>query len=136
LSKAARRSGKGLVLRGTSKYKKCKGGAKGKVKRVVVALKLQQGKRCRYLNKNGRMSGLKSCKKAAPFYTAKGTTKWSFKVKGPLPPGKYVALVTAKDDLGNTERRSAHRNFRHFRLRSRAVLAGWNGRQPDKVPTP
>jgi hypothetical protein len=55
-------------------------------------------------------------------------------VKGPLPPGKYVALVAAKDDLGNTERRSRHRNFRHFRLRGRAVVAGWNGRQSDKVP--
>jgi hypothetical protein len=136
LSKAAKRSRNGLVLRGTSAYRKCKGGAKGKVKRVVVTLKLQQGKRCRYLTKKGTMSGLRSCKKAARFYTAKGTSKWSFKVRGPLPAGKYVALVAAKDDLGNTERRSAHRNFRHFRIRGRAVVAGWHGHQSGKVPPP
>jgi hypothetical protein len=136
LSKAARRSANGLVLRGTAKYKKCKGGAKGKVKRVVVGLKLQQGNRCRFLTRKGRLGGFKSCKTAPPFYTAKGTGKWSFKVKGPLPAGKYIALVAAKDDLGNTERRSRHRNFRHFRLRERAVVAGWHGRQSGKVPTP
>jgi hypothetical protein len=136
LSKAARRSDKGLTLRGTSSFKKCKGGAQGKVKRVVVGLKLQKGKRCRFLTKKGRLGAFKSCKKAAPLYTAKGTSKWSFKVKGPLPAGKYVALVAAKDDLGNTERRTRHRNFRHFRLGARAVIAGWHGHQSDKVPPP
>jgi hypothetical protein len=57
-------------------------------------------------------------------------------VKGPVPAGKYVALVAAKDDLGNTERRTRHRNFRHFRLGARAVIAGWHGHQSDKVPPP
>jgi hypothetical protein len=136
LSKAARRSGKGLVLRGTSKYTKCKGGAKGKVKRVVVGLALQSGKRCRYLTKAGRLGRSKSCKATFPLYTAKGASKWSFKVKGPLPAGKYTALVAAKDDLGNSERRTRHRNFRHFRLRARAVVAGWNGHQSGTVPKP
>jgi hypothetical protein len=134
MSKAAQRSGPGLILRGTSSYKKCKGGAKGTVKRVVVGLLLQQGKRCRFLTKHGRLGQLKSCKTAPPLYTAKGTSKWTFKVRGPLPPGNYTALVAAKDDLGNTERRTRHRNFRHFRLRAKAVLAGWHGRQPDTLP--
>ncbi|MFL5896609.1 MAG: hypothetical protein ACJ76Z_16040 [Thermoleophilaceae bacterium] len=136
LSKAARRSGKGLVLRGTSKYRKCKGGAAGKVKRVVVTLKLQKGKRCRYLNRKGRLGRFTSCRRKPKLFTAKGTSKWSFKVRGPLPSGRYVALVLAKDNLGNTERRSRHRNFRHFRLRGRAVIAGWHGHQNDKVPPP
>jgi hypothetical protein len=133
IKKAAKRSGRGLVLRGTSKYKKCKGGPNGKVKRVVVTLKLQKGKRCRYLTKKGRLTGFRSCKKRATFFTAKGKGKWSFKVKGPLPAGKYVAYARAKDDLGNTERRTAHRNFRHFRLRGKAVLAGWHGKQKNTV---
>jgi hypothetical protein len=136
IKKAAKRKGKGLVLAGTSAFKKCKGGPKGKVKRVVVALKLQKGKRCRYLTKKGRLSGFKSCKKKATYFTAKGTSKWTFKVKGPLPVGKYLALVKAKDDLGNTERQTAHRNFRHFRLTAKAAKSGWNGRQPNKVPPP
>jgi hypothetical protein len=134
LSNAARRSGASLVLRGTSQYRKCTGGAQGKVKRVVAGLALQNGKRCRYLTKAGRLGRPKSCKATFPLYTAKGTSKWSFKVNGPLPPGNYIALVAAKDDLGNSERRSRHRNFRHFRLRGRAVVAGWHGHQSGKVP--
>ena len=70
------------------------------------------------------------------FVTAKGTSKWSYKIRGPLPSGKYIAYVLARDDLGNTERRSAHRNFRHFRIRGKAVVAGWHGRQSPKVPPP
>jgi hypothetical protein len=135
LRKAAKRQGKNLVLRGTSAYRQCKGAAHGKVKRVVVQLKLQVSKKkCRWLTKKGHLGKTVSCKRKAPkFLTAKGTSKWTFTVKGPLPAGKYVAYVTAKDDLGNTERRSAHRNFRHFRIRGKAVLAGWHGRQKDNV---
>ena len=136
LSKAARRKGKGLVLRGTSKFRKCKGGPAGKVKRVVVTLELQQGKRCRYLTKKGTMGPLGSCKRKARMFQAKGTRKWSFRIRGPLPSGRYVALVLSKDNLGNTERRSRHRNFRHFRLQGRAVIAGWHGHQSGKVPPP
>jgi hypothetical protein len=138
LHKAAKRSGKGLVLRGTSKYQRCKNGAKGKVKRVVIQLKLQvTKKKCRYLTKKGRLSKKRTrCTKVPAFVTAKGTSKWSYKIKGSLPSGKYIAYVLAKDDLGNTERRSAHRNFRHFRIRGRAVIAGWHGRQSPKVPPP
>jgi hypothetical protein len=136
LSKAARRTGKGLVLRGTSAYRRCKGGAAGKIARVLVTLRLQEGRRCRFLTKKGGLSGPTSCRKPAAFFSAKGTTKWTFNVRGPLPPGRYEAIVTAKDNLGNTERRTRHRNFRHFRLTPGAVIAGWNGRQPDKVPPP
>ena len=134
IRQAAKRRGKGLVLAGTSAYKKCKGGAAGKVKRVVVALKLQvTRKKCRYLTKKGRLSKAKSCKRKPAYFTAKGTTKWTFEVKGPLPRGKYLALVRARDNIGNAERQTAHRNFRHFRLTARAAKSGWNGRQPAAV---
>jgi hypothetical protein len=138
LKKAARRSGKGMVLRGTSKFTRCKNGARGKVKRVVIQLKLQgTKKKCRYLTRKGRLGKTTTrCSKVPAFVRAKGTRKWSYKVKGPLPAGKYIAYVLAKDDLGNTERKSAHRNFRHFRVVGRAVLAGWHGRQSPKVPPP
>jgi hypothetical protein len=137
LRKAAKRSGRGLILRGTSKYQRCKNGAAGKVKRVVIQLKLQvTKKKCRYLGRNGRLGRKTRCSKVPAFVTAKGTSRWSYKIKGPLPTGKYVAYVLAKDDLGNTERRAAHRNFRHNRNRGRAVIAGWHGRQSPKVPPP
>jgi hypothetical protein len=125
-------------MHGTSSFKACKGGALGKVKRVVVQLKLQLSKKkCRFLTKKGRLGKARSCTKRTPaFVTAKGTSKWSYTVKGALPAGKYEARVTARDNLGNSERRSKHRNFRHFRLRGRAVIAGWNGHQSNKVPPP
>jgi hypothetical protein len=138
LKQAARRKGKSLILRGTSSFRACKGGPAGKVKRVVVQLKLQLSKKkCRFLTRKGRLGKARSCTKKTPaFVTAKGTTKWSYTVKGALPAGKYEAFVTAKDNLGNSERRSKHRNFRHFRIRGGAVIAGWNGHQSNKVPPP
>jgi hypothetical protein len=35
--------------------------------------------------------------------TAKGTSKWSFKLKGVLPPGKYVVYARAVDGAGLAE---------------------------------
>ena len=55
-------------------------------------------------------------------------------MRGPVPAGKYLALVKSTDTLGNRERVTRHRNFRHFRLRPRSVAAGWHGRQPGAVP--
>lgn len=136
IKKAAKRKGKGLILRGTANYKKCKGGPNGKVKRVLVTLKFQQGKRCRYLTKKGRLGPLTSCKRKPRYFLAKGTGKWTFKVRGPLPPGRYLGLVKATDNIGNRERVSRHRNFRHFRLKGRAVIAGWHGHQRESVPPP
>ncbi|MEA2497421.1 MAG: hypothetical protein QOJ29_5332, partial [Thermoleophilaceae bacterium] len=134
VKKAAKRKGSGLVLSGTSTFKRCKGGAKGKVKRVVVQLRLQvTAKKCRFLTKKRTLGKTRSCKKPPAYLTAKGTSNWKLNVKGPLPAGKYLALVRARDDLGNTERQSAHRNFRHFRLRGRAILAGWHGHQKNTV---
>lgn len=137
VKKAASLKGKGLVLRGTSAYRKCKGGAAGKVKRVVVQLELRvSAKKCRFITRKGTLGKTRACNRVPKYFTAKGTTKWSYKVRGPLPNGRYVALVQAWDNLGNRERRSAHRNFRHFRLRGRAVLAGWHGKQSNTVPPP
>jgi hypothetical protein len=137
LRKAVTHKGNGYVLHGTSNYKRCKGGAAGKVKRVTVMLKLQiSKKKCRYLTRKGKLGKTTRCTKVPAFFTAKGTTRWTYKVKGPLPTGKYVGLVLATDNLGNKERRTAHRNFRHFRIRGRAVIAGWHGKQSNKVPPP
>jgi hypothetical protein len=131
---AAKRKGQGLVVAGTSRFRKCKGGASGKVKRVQVGLKLHVSKtRCRSLRKNGRLGKTTSCKRKARLFTAKGTTRWRFRIRGPLPTGRYEALVLAKDNLGNTERRTKHRNFRHFRITASGTASGWHGRQPGKV---
>jgi hypothetical protein len=133
---AAQRRGRSLVLRGTAAWRACKGGPNGRVARVLVTLKFKSGKRCRYLTKKGRLGKRTSCKRRARYFTARGREKWSFRIRGPLPRGRYVAYVKSTDNLGNRERRTKHRNFRHFRLRPRSVAAGWHGKQPAKVPPP
>jgi hypothetical protein len=51
--------------------------------------------------------------------TVKGTQKWSFKLKGRLPAGRYVVLARAVDGLGGTESTFSRklRNRYAFRIR-------------------
>jgi hypothetical protein len=133
LSKAARFNGAGtsLVIRGAAAYKKCKAGKAGKIKRVNFTIKRVVGKRCSYLTKNGTFGPLRACNYKATLIRAKGTTRWSFELHGPLPAGKYLAQVQAVDNLGNKERASSHRNFRHFRINGVQLRQGWSGNHPD-----
>jgi hypothetical protein len=134
IGQAAQRKGAGLILRGTSHWRACKGGPRGRVARVLVTLVRQYGKKCRYLTKRGRLGAPTSCKRKPRYYRAKGKGHWRFVVRGPVPPGRYVARVRSTDTLGNHERVTKHRNFRHFRLGVRGVAAGWHGSQPARVP--
>ncbi|MFL5840842.1 MAG: beta strand repeat-containing protein [Thermoleophilaceae bacterium] len=133
LSHAARFNASGTVLaiRGVATYKKCKGGKAGKIKRVNFTVKRVVGNRCSFLTKSHTFGPLTSCRHKATLFRAKGTTKWSFALRGPLVGGKYLAQVQAVDNLGNKERLSSHRNFRHFRVDSRQLKQGWNGNHPD-----
>lgn len=120
-----------LLIRGMARYKKCKGGKKGTIKRVNFTIKLVEGKQCRFLTKAASLGPPMSCKKKSRLFRAKGTTKWSYTLRGPLPAGKYLAQVQAVDNLGNSERASSHRNFRHFRIEGTRLRQGWNGTHPD-----
>jgi hypothetical protein len=132
LSKAARFSGERiLTIRGQAAYKKCKAGDKGKIKRVNFTIHLIQGGKCRWLTKARTLGPPTSCKRKRVYFKAKGTTKWSFVLKGPMPPGKYLADVQAVDNVGNKERPSRHRNFRHFRIDGFTLRQGWTGKHPD-----
>jgi hypothetical protein len=114
-----------------ARYKKCAGGRKGTIKRVNFTIKLVEGNRCRFLTKAGTLGAPTSCKKNGRLFRAKGTTRWSYTLRGPLPAGKYLAQVQAVDNLGNKERASSHRNFRHFRINGIKLRQGWNGNHPD-----
>lgn len=90
------------------------GGAKATARRV---------KRCINLQSNGRLKRKKAGKRGrcapAKFLRAKGTTKWTYKLKRKLRKGKYVVYARAVDTAGKKETRfsKADRNRAAFRLR-------------------
>lgn len=61
--------------------------------------------RCFALNAKLRFKRTKATGNQCPqvWLTAKGTSKWSFRLKGALPPGKYVVFARAVDGKGLAE---------------------------------
>lgn len=61
--------------------------------------------RCFALNSKFRFKRTKAKKNQCPqvWLTVKGTSKWNFKLKGTLPPGKYVVFARAVDSKGLAE---------------------------------
>jgi uncharacterized delta-60 repeat protein len=61
--------------------------------------------RCFALNSKLRFKRVKAKGNQCPqvWLSVKGTSKWSFKLKGVLPPGKYVAFARAVDGKGLAE---------------------------------
>lgn len=132
LQKAARFRGPNiLTIYGKAAYKKCKNGDKGRIKLVRFTLRFVQGAKCRWLTARRTLGPPTSCKRKRVYFKAKGTTSWSFRLRGPFPPGKYLADVQAVDNLGNRERPGLHRNFRHFRINGMQRRQGWTGTHPD-----
>jgi hypothetical protein len=90
------------------------GGAKATAKRV---------KRCLNLQGSGKLKRKKAGKRGrcapAKFLKAKGTTKWTYKLKRRLKRGKYVIYARALDKAGKKETKfsKADRNRAAFRLR-------------------
>lgn len=76
--------------------------------------------RCFALSSKQRFKRVKAKGKQCPqvWLTANGTGKWSFKLKGVLPPGKYVVFARAVDGKGLAETQFSHklRNRYGFRV--------------------
>jgi hypothetical protein len=69
------------------------------VAKVEVAVLSGKGSSCKSMTSKG---SFKKAKCAEPtFLAAKGTTKWSYKLKKKLKKGSCVVLVKATDDAGN-----------------------------------
>jgi 6-phosphogluconolactonase (cycloisomerase 2 family) len=85
------------------------------LKRVDVAVTAPSGKACLRLAKGGNLKP-GDCKKPV-WLRAKGTAKWRFALKKPLPKGRYVVRSRATDSAGHRERRftAARGNRRAFR---------------------
>lgn len=81
--------------------------ADGTVSKVQIAVVSKKGSKCKVMRSNGSFkSG--SCKPST-WLTAKGTDKWSYKLRKRLAKGKYLLYVRATDDkgtVGDPSRRS------------------------------
>jgi hypothetical protein len=77
---------------------------RGRLARVLVAIALRRGTRCRFLRPDGRLSSRRSCGRAL-YVPARGLTRWSVEVKGSLPRGRYHVWSQSTDTTGNVERK-------------------------------
>jgi dienelactone hydrolase len=88
--------------------------------RVYVSVAKVRGKggkrRCAFLQKNGRLTGYRSCRRTVRL-RARGTSKWRVSVKGRLPRGRYQANVRGIDSNRNLERPRRRGNTIYFRVR-------------------
>jgi hypothetical protein len=94
------------VIRGIAIDQGCGAAGAGKVKRVSVAITRKVGKRCQSLKRNGRLGRATACRQI--WLPAKGSKKWTFRLRHQLPRGTYVVSTRAVDSVGNIEAR-AHR---------------------------
>jgi hypothetical protein len=93
----ARRAG----LRGTTSDRGCGAGGHGRVRTVSVAVARRAGHgRCRFAAPSGRLGRARSCSRRR-YLRAHGTRHWSLRFGRPLPRGRYVAWVRARDAAGN-----------------------------------
>ena len=87
----------------SSKFKSISGTAADDtaVSKVEVAVVSGKGSKCKSLTSKGSFA--KSSCTAPKFLAAKGTTKWSYKLKKKIKKGTYVVLARATDDGGATQ---------------------------------
>ena len=79
-------------------------GAKGKVDRVMVAVKrLRPGSTCQHLTRSGRLTRPGSCS-PTHWLRAQGTSAWHYRIRNALPAGHYRLHRQAIDAAGNRER--------------------------------
>jgi hypothetical protein len=84
----------------------------GAVARVEVAISRAASRhRCRFVARNGRLTGPRRCSKPV-WLTAKGTTRWSLSTGRRLPPATYTIQVRARDTAGNRQAKASKRTQR------------------------
>lgn len=87
------------------------------VKAVTIALVLQKGKRCTQMKSNGKFAKLKKCVAPSSFVKARGTTRWSYKLKRRLAKGKYTLFARAIDSAGQKQGGFSKSNKKSFKVK-------------------
>ena len=87
----------------------------GSVSKVEIAVVRQQGRKCSAMGASGSFKS--SACNPTTFLAAKGTTKWSYRLKRSLPKGKYVLYSRATDNDGQVESTFGPTNRKQFTVR-------------------
>jgi hypothetical protein len=104
-------------LSGRSRDRGCGAKGAGRVRRVRVAVgRRYADQRCRYLKPNNRFGPLVSCLRTT-YLSARGTTRWSIRLKRRLPRGRYVVWARGIDAAGNVEHKARRVNLGRFTVR-------------------
>jgi ABC-2 type transport system ATP-binding protein len=103
IRRAAVRRGR-VTVEGTSTDRTCQGEPARKVARVFVAVWRPEGRRCRFVTPEGRLTRARSCRRRV-WLEPSGASRWKLSVRARrLPAGRYRVLVQAADVRGNVER--------------------------------
>ncbi len=87
------------------------------VARVEIAV-VRNGKKCRQMvNRKARFRKLRKCTAPTKFLRAKGTTRWSFKLKRKLRRGRYTLYARAIDSAGQVQGGFGPASRKRFRVR-------------------
>lgn len=119
-----KRSRRLIRLHGTSFDRGCKGTAtktrrKGSVESILVSIAKVGRHDCRFVDRKGRLEPRRSCKRPT-LLMAKGTTKWTFKLKVKrLPRGNYRVVARGVDASQNKEKPGKRRNVIRFKVTRR-----------------
>jgi hypothetical protein len=117
LQAAARgRGARKLRLSGTVTDRGCSG-RKNRIKRTIVSVGRQTGRKCQNLKSNGSFTKPGSCHKFIYLAARHKGTKWSFTTKGRLPRGHYRLRVKSVDAAGNHEQLNKRTNSVRLTLR-------------------
>jgi hypothetical protein len=106
-----------LVVRGVASEKQCPHVGASTRRRehvihvyVTVYRKARAG-RCRFLQRNGKLTAARSCKRAIALL-ARGTSHWTLALRIALPAGTYFARSDAVDGFRRHQRRVSVAKFR------------------------
>jgi Zinc carboxypeptidase len=92
-----------------------------RVAQVRVAIARRVGKRCRFLNDQGRFGRRTKCSGGtyvpARVRAPARAVRWNYSVGARLPKGRYFAWARGLDAEGNLERKNRKRNLLQFRIR-------------------
>ena len=87
------------------------------VSKVEIALQTKKGKKCKQLAKSGRFGKQAKCNAPTSWLKAKGTTKWSYKLKKKLAKGSYTVFARATDNAGQVQAGFTPANKRSFKVK-------------------
>ncbi|MEA2473312.1 MAG: hypothetical protein QOE06_1227, partial [Thermoleophilaceae bacterium] len=101
----------------------CKTAAEHNALASTISVAKREGKRCRFLGTDNRLSKPRSCSKPIRLRT-KGKyslkrlkLEWSFATKTKLPRGTYLVRAYGADQSGNVEKKTTRRNSKTFSVR-------------------